>query len=261
MHSARITLFLFLVVCLVQGQTILPSDLALDEVFSGYEAAMVIRNLQTGAVSRYHASECRERWSPCSTYKIPHALIALETGVLNDQHHVLPWDGVEHPLSAWNRDLTLSEAIQVSSVPYFQQVSQKIGRDRMQMWIDSLHYGNQDISGELTRFWLGSTLTISCDEQVDFLTRLITMKLPCARHQVERIIRIIRQDTTNHGVWYGKTGGCGPDGITDHGWFVGFIEQNEQTWVYATLIHGGERPNGQEARRRCARALQALGLW
>jgi beta-lactamase class D len=34
--------------------------------------------------------------SPASTYKIPHALIGLETGVITEDT-VEKWDGVRHP--------------------------------------------------------------------------------------------------------------------------------------------------------------------
>src|SRR5690349_15526117 len=42
------------------------------------------------------AADCATRLSPASTYKIPHALIGLETGVITEDT-VYKWDGVKHP--------------------------------------------------------------------------------------------------------------------------------------------------------------------
>ena len=42
------------------------------------------------------AEECQTRLSPASTYKIPHALIGFETGVVTEST-IFKWDGVRHP--------------------------------------------------------------------------------------------------------------------------------------------------------------------
>ena len=48
----------------------------------------------------------------------------------------------------------------------------------MQEYIDKIGYGNKDISGGLTTFWLGSSLQISALEQVDLLNKLYSGQLP-----------------------------------------------------------------------------------
>ena len=50
--------------------------------------------------------------------------------------------------------------------------SPRIGPERMQEYIDKIGYGNKDISGGLTTFWLGSSPQISALEQVDLLNKL-----------------------------------------------------------------------------------------
>ena len=44
------------------------------------------------------------RFLPASTFKIPHALFALDAGVVQDEFQIFPWDGVQRPIDAWNRD-------------------------------------------------------------------------------------------------------------------------------------------------------------
>ena len=41
-------------------------------------------DLKTGEVKRNDAKRCEKRMPPASTFKVPHALIALETGVVKD---------------------------------------------------------------------------------------------------------------------------------------------------------------------------------
>ena len=52
------------------------------------------------------------------------------------------------------------------------ELAARIGPERMQEYIDKIGYGNKDISGGLTTFWLGSSLQISAPEQVDLLNKL-----------------------------------------------------------------------------------------
>jgi beta-lactamase class D len=94
-------------------------------------------------------------YSPASTFKIANALIALQTGRVTSDSTVLKWDGVTRARPEWNKDLSLYEAFRVSAVPHFQSIARSIGRDTMQRWIDSLHYGNMKMVPALTRFgWI-----------------------------------------------------------------------------------------------------------
>ena len=36
-----------------------------------------------------------KRYSPASTFKVPHTLFALDAGVVKDEFQVFPWDGVK----------------------------------------------------------------------------------------------------------------------------------------------------------------------
>ena len=44
-------------------------------------------------------AECATRLSPASTFKIPHALVALETGVVTTTS-IEKWDGTKYPRQA-----------------------------------------------------------------------------------------------------------------------------------------------------------------
>ncbi|MCH5716867.1 hypothetical protein MKP07_11955 [Niabella hibiscisoli] len=67
--------------------------------------------------------------------------MGLQTGKISSDSMVIPWDGVTRNIPDWNKDLNMYEAFRVSSVPYYQEVARRIGRDTMQFWLDSLKYG------------------------------------------------------------------------------------------------------------------------
>ncbi|HCK4822106.1 TPA: class D beta-lactamase, partial [Pseudomonas aeruginosa] len=88
-----------------------------------------------------------KEYLPASTFKIPNAIIGLETGVIKNEHQVFKWDGKPRAMKQWERDLSLRGAIQVSAVPVFQQIAREVGEVRMQKYLKKFSYGNQNISG------------------------------------------------------------------------------------------------------------------
>src|SRR5262249_6574898 len=116
---------------------------------------------------------CDARLTPQSTFKSPHALAALDAGVVTE-NEVIKYDGHPVDFPAWGRDHTLVTALRFSVVWYFQEIARRLGPEREQKYLAQFEYGNRDASGGLTTFWLGSTLGISPDEQEQFLVKLFT---------------------------------------------------------------------------------------
>ena len=94
--------------------------------------------------------DCSTRLSPASTFKIPHALVALETGVVATTT-VERWDRVRHEQQPeWNRDHTVISALRPSVLWFFQRIAPRIGAERMTGWLGQFEYGNQDVSGSIS---------------------------------------------------------------------------------------------------------------
>jgi beta-lactamase class D len=139
---------------------------------------VVIYDMQSKQTWRSDAAACATRLSPASTFKIPHALVALETGVVTPAT-VEKWDGTRHPEQPlWNRDHTVLSALKPSVLWFFQRIASRVGAERMRPWLEKMHYGNADVSGSITRYWVNGTLRVSPDEQVDFLRRFYARELP-----------------------------------------------------------------------------------
>jgi beta-lactamase class D len=226
----------------------------------GSVACIVIHDATTRQYYIHNLAQCEERLAPCSTFKVPNALVGLESGVLAGPGDVKRWDGTAHSRQVLNQDHDLASAMRHSVVWYFQEVALDVGAERMQAALDAWGYGNRDISGGQDRFWLSSSLRISALEQVRFMSELARDELPASPLNQAVVRALIRQTEDVpagfRGELYGKTGSCaGPKG--DYGWFTGFLERDGQTRAFAVNVKG-EGQWGAEARRIAIEVLREM---
>ncbi len=220
----------------------------------GYDAALVIYNRTTGETVNIDPARSGQRLSPCSTFKIYNTLIGLELGLVKGADEPwYKWDKVKRDIEGWNQDLTLREAFKVSAVPAYQILAREIGEARMKEYIEKIGYGTEDISSGIDIFWLPrpdtTSIKISADEQVTLLNKLLDGKLPFSEKNIAILRDVMQVEKTGKGTLYGKTGsGTRPDGKWNLGWFVGFLEHNGTTYVFACNITGGDNPSGKTAR-------------
>jgi beta-lactamase class D len=203
------------------------------------QGGIALYDSASGELSASDPVLAKRPYSPASTFKIAHTAIALELGVLDNPDSPMPWDGKYSEVSDWNRDHTLRTAIQVSCVPCFQRVARTIGPERMGDWLRRLDYGNHDISGGIDLFWLSGGLRITPVEELDFLRRLDTGKLPISERTLDIVKDVIALDVGESHTLYGKTGSGGPaTGEVTFGWFVGFVALEKRSVYFATLVTG-----------------------
>lgn len=175
----------------------------------------------------YNLARCSRRFSPASTFKIMHSLVALETNVAPDENLIIRWDGTDRR-PEWNKDMNMREAFKASCVPYFQELARRIGEVDLQKWLDTVRYGNKRIGPVLDMCWLNDTLQISPDEQVGLMKKLYFDKLPMSQRS-QRIVRslMLREDSTGYRLYY-KTGTQKTeDSHLTRAWLVGFVERRE----------------------------------
>jgi beta-lactamase class D/2-keto-3-deoxy-L-rhamnonate aldolase RhmA len=139
-----------------------------------------------GPETVFGGDDCRQRTLPASTFKIPHALVALQTKVVTDKT-VIKWDGTKKDLPAWERDHTLESAIKMSVVWVFQQFAAAIGRDRELEYLRAFRYGSATFEHDVTNFWLNGDLQISPVEQIAFLRRMFSYDLPIDRAHIDTV--------------------------------------------------------------------------
>lgn len=199
-----------------------------------------------------NARRAAKRFLPASTYKVPHALIGLETGVVKDEHAKVKWDGVKRGIPAWNADTSLASGLRNSTVWFYQAMAKRIGWETMREWVRKLGYGNEDIGPpeDLTRFWLTGALRISAVEEVRFLDRLRRKDLPALAINQEKVRAMMEIDRSTpeavqEWVVYAKTGAVLAisadkgklvkgeaaaglvEGLEKIGWIVGWVGRPE----------------------------------
>lgn len=235
----------------------------LSAFFGGRDGCFVLYDEKADSFLRHNPKACAERFSPCSTFKIANSLIALDTGGVSGPEFSLKWDGVSRVIAPWNQDHTLRSAMSNSVVWFYQEVARRIGPERMTDYVRRLDYGNHDISGGSTNFWLESTLRISADEQVAFLRRLWNDQLPVSphAHKTTRALMELAHDDTGRTL-FGKTGTGGDSkaDIANLGWFVGCVTKGDRRVFFATRLAGGRDSSGRMARRITEEILKSLAI-
>lgn len=220
---------------------------------------------------------CGERYAPCSTFKIPLSLMGYDAGIFIDEHRP-EWpfqEGYAAWLERWKEPHTPTLWMKNSCVWYSQVLTKQLGLEEFQKYVSKLNYGNQDISGDkgknngLTNAWLSSSLEISPLEQIEFLQKLVTTNHPVS-FEAQRLTRniLFLEDLSQGWKLYGKTGSgnlLSPDRTEklelQHGWFVGWIEKNNRTIVFANhLTEETEKEGYAGPRAKLVGTAKALKL-
>jgi beta-lactamase class D len=211
----------------------------------------------SGAAHRWSgsAADCATRLSPASTYKIPHALIGLETGVITEST-VEQWDGVKRPNQPkWNQDHTVLSAMRPSVLWFFQAIAPRIGVARAREWLQKFQYGNTDTSGQITQYWVNGRLRISPDEQLAFVKKFYDGRLPVAKRHIENVkgaleqapgmIENARGVTRLNAAWprgvslNSKTGASTIASGESVSWLVGQLTVNQRKLVFSSAVWRG----------------------
>jgi bla regulator protein BlaR1 len=237
----------------------------LQNYFTGYDGTFVMYDTKQSQYTIYNKEKSTKRVSPNSTFKVPHALFGLQKGVLKDQNTTFKWDGTEYPIESWNQDQTLTMAIQNSTIWYFQRVAEQLGVAREQTYLNAISYGNRDISGGLTNFWLQSSLKISPFEQVEFLKRFTTYQLPFSKHNIDLVKEILVLEQKNGAMLSGKTGTGWENAVINgtpiNGWFIGYVEKNGNTYIFATNIEASNYASSGKAKEITLNILKDKNIY
>jgi len=227
------------------------------------ETCFIAMNANTGEIVAKNGAICETHISPCSTFKIPLSLMGYESNILQDETHPT-WSftdkekQVPHYPKSWMSN---------SVVWYSQILTTKLGMKRFSDFVDQFEYGNQDISGDkgkgngLTQAWLSSSLKISPYEQLIFLKKVVTRKLPLSQHAYDMTQNILFLEELENGwKYYGKTG-TGAELDKQFAWFVGWIQKADQSYVFAySIIDTQAVPSREERVKIVKEFLKGSGI-
>ena len=237
------------------------SPLFCHRFFQGYEGSFVLFDSSDGQWYVYKPEMAVRRYSPDSTYKIYDALFALDQGLITPHNSKRIWDGKDYPFDAWRRDQDLNSAIRDSVNWYFQGLDKEIGLRKIDQYIHKIEYGNRNVGGDASDYWMESFLKISPVEQVELLKGFHENELPFSGDSLSTVKDALRIESRNNTILYGKTGTGRVDEKNINGWFVGFVETNSHTYYFAVNIHADEGASGKAAYGIALDILSDMGIW
>jgi len=229
----------------------------------GVKGCFLLYDMKENLYKVYNSQRCEEGFLPASTFKIIHALIGLETGVIVNENMVIRWDSIVRSVASWNKDQTLASAISNSAVPYFQEVARRIGPERMIKMVDKLNYGQMDINPKtIDYFWLEGNSRITSWEQMNFLIYFYRDELPVNYLNIETVKELIILKKNDKWVLSGKTGMVKEEG-KNIGWFIGYLVENRKAWLFVCNVESGpdNLEKCMESRSGITqKVLQSMGL-
>lgn len=195
----------------------------------GVHGSFALFNNRSGRFTIYNLARYRDSaYAPGATFEIPLSLIGFQTGVISADTARLSADSVTGQQTAV---ANFANAFKSGSLPYFQQVAQQVGPEKMQMWLDSLHYGNATMGGKPDSFWLNNTLKLTADEQLGFVKQLYFNQLPFYKtYQLVVKKHMLVEDKPAYKLYY-KTGMVA-SGNKNLGQVAGWIEENGHPFLF-----------------------------
>lgn len=238
-------------------------------------SCFLLLDTNTGTLTRGPDEVCATPLPPASTFKIPHAVAALESKVISGPDEVIKYDPGrpgEGDYPTWRRDHTLASAMRYSVVWYFQEIAKRLKMDGEDFYLRRLRYGNEDPSSGLTTFWLGGSLRISPIEQITFLRRLYYGELPVSDRSMQIVRDILVQPpnvivnaTGEHRfdapwpagtVLSAKTGSTSFEPKRAVRWIVGRVERERHAWIFVSCVTGASDLDPNAAIDLAARRLR-----
>jgi beta-lactamase class D len=228
----------------------------------------------------FNQKRCEERFPAVSTFKVPLSVMAFDSGVFIDEKTPLfKWDGNATPIDSWNKDHIPLTWMRDSVVWMSQAMTPKIGMEKIQRYLKSFEYGNQDFSGGLKYSWLTpapfikepmkNSLKISAYEQIRFLKKLWRGELSSTKASQELTKKLMTPDISPAGnTLIGKTGSGFRDENHDVrlGWYVAHLQnKNAEYLVVVNFTDKTKQPSGtfggREAKEIAMKLLSDKGLW
>ncbi|KRA81780.1 hypothetical protein ASD78_00425 [Lysobacter sp. Root667] len=244
---------------------------AADTPQAASQSCFLLYEVGVGELRRDPAQACTQRYSPASTFKVAHALFALDAGVVSGPDERMAFDGQGDWPASSRRDHDLASAMRNSVVWYFQRIAERLGAQRETDYLRKIHYGNEDASGALTRFWLGDSLTISPQEQQRFLLDLYAGRLPLSKRAVAQVKAMLVQPQGRvvnamgeHAfaapwpagtVLSAKTGSTSDRERRGVRWLIGHVQRGRRSYVFVSCVVGARDLDANAAIDLAARGL------
>lgn len=243
--------------------------------FENAEGCFLLYNMKTDTFDKVVGEDnCKTPYTASSTFKVPLSVMAFDSKVLKDENEILKWDGKKDIREVANKDHNAKTWMSDSIVWFSQRLTPKIGKAKMQSYLDKFQYGNRDLSGGLTEAWhvspsKGGTLTITGYEQIEFMKKLWRDQLPASKRSMQITRDLTYLETSPNGYeLHGKTGSnyFDTEKKVRLGWFISHIHKGKQEYIAVTNFRdlgpqNSGRYGGPHAKEITKKILADLNLW
>src|SRR5699024_8386327 len=185
----------------------------------------------------------------------------LESNVITRNDNIMKWNGKLYPYQNWNQDQNLNTALKNRVTWYFQNLDKKIQRKNIESYLDRLHYGNQDVADGIEDLWLESYLKISPIEQVQLIKDFYMIQFDFNDKNLQFIKDGMKLETKERATLYGKTGTGTINGKNVNGWFIGYVETENNRYFFATNIETDHHASGRSAAKITKNILHDKGIY
>ncbi len=126
----------------------------------------------------------------------------------------------------------------ITNLAVFRELSVRIGKDTLKKWIDSMGYGNKDMTGN--DFWQDNHLTVKADEQLGLVKKLYFDQLPFFPRS-QKIVRnmMLMENNSNYRLSYKTGNGIRKDGHA-LAWFAGWVEENKHLYFFVLNLDAAD---------------------
>ena len=201
---------------------------------SNVDGSFSFLNNQIGDITVYNMKLDTQRLPVGTSFKIINTLIGVQSGKITNENTVLK-DSTD------TGSLNLKDAFKTSSISYFQQLARQIGKEKMTQWIDSISYGNKNISGAVDSFWLNDQLRISPDEQLGLMSKIYFEQLPFSKYSQEMVEDLmLQEDNTLYKLRYATGSGIDEKNYSFE-WILGWIEENRHVYFFVTFLKSPDK--------------------
>lgn len=172
-----------------------------------------------GRFTIYNLARFRDSaYPPGATFDVLGALIAVQTGVAANENSPLFQPDSAGPAAGSFR------------------LAAAVGKDSLKKWVDSLRYGNRDISGYTDSTHPAGRLTITADEQLGLTKKLYFDQLPFFQ-RTQKIVRSLfqKEENSNYRIVY-KTGVARDAAGKTTAWIIGWEEENKHPYFFVLNI-------------------------
>ncbi|WGL59828.1 penicillin-binding transpeptidase domain-containing protein [Pigmentibacter sp. JX0631] len=227
-------------------------EINFSQYYKDAEGCFFLYDVQSDKyVIEYKTELCTTPTPPNSTFKIPLSIMGYDKKILKTAS--LPtWefkkeylrDGVKDWMpKQWVSPVNPTIWLQYSVVWYSEKLVHEIGEKDINVYLEKFNYGNKDFKGissdkeKLLIPWIDSSLKITAVEQLQFMKKFIKNELPVSKEALLKTKKnLFLADKSDINKVYGKTGAGYLENRIAHGWFVGWIEKNNNQYIFISQI-------------------------